>query len=153
MYAFSMGFRMGALLWWMGTCVHHSKSRFSWQVIRTVPVRLYADFATSCSSRRKDLTIGMAKCKSCALPAKEARAFTLTQRLWKAAMHITPVARHAMLLSFKVGARNSPFLKSRVIPRWSPTSTSRKLPLVGCTFSPRLASRAKVVVARAKVMS
>jgi hypothetical protein len=81
MYAFLMGFHMGAPLWWVGTCVHHSKSRFNWQVIRTVPVQLFADFTTSYSSRRKNLATGMAKCKNCALPAKVARVFTLTQRL------------------------------------------------------------------------
>ncbi len=110
----------------MVTCVHHSKSRFGWQVIRTVPVQLFADFTTSCSSRRKNLVTGMAKCNNCALPAKEARAFTPTYRLWEAALHNSPFDMIAMFLSFTVGARNSPFSKSRVIPRWSPTSTSRK---------------------------
>jgi hypothetical protein len=90
-----------------------------------VPDQLFADFTTSWSSLRKNVATGMAKCENYALLAREARAFTLIPRLWEAALHSSPFARAAMSFNIIVGARNSPFLKSKVMPIWPPTRMGR----------------------------
>ena len=108
---------MGAPLWCLETYVHHSNSRFSWQVTLTARDHLFADFTTSESALRKNRVTGTAKCKNYAFLAKEARAFTLTNLLRETVLQINPFARAAMSSSFTVGARNSSFSKSKVMPR------------------------------------
>ena len=44
----------------------------------------------------------MAKCKNCAFPAKEARVFTLTQRMWVDARHNRILATTSICFSFTV---------------------------------------------------
>ena len=96
-----------------------------------VPDQVFAVFTASCSSRRKNRAAGMAKCMNCAFPAREARDFTLAQRLWEAALHSKVLAITALLFSFAIGAQKIPLSKSKIMPMCSPISTGRKCPLVG----------------------
>ena len=106
---------MGAPLLQFETCVHHSRSRVRCGVTRTVPDHHFADLITSCSSRKNNLATGMAKCKKCDFPAKEARVFTLIKRVWAAARHIRVLARTTIYFSFAVGATNCPTFMSMIM--------------------------------------
>ncbi len=98
---------MGEPLCSDGTEVHQCRSRLSWHVRRTVPDQVLAEATTSCSSLKKNRATRIAKYRNCVYPAREARAFTLTHRLFAAALQSSDLASEAMLLSLTVGALNS----------------------------------------------
>ncbi len=131
---------MGAPFLQSGTCVHHSRSRLSCGVTRTVPDQHFADFTTSYSSRRKNLATVMTRYRNYAFPAKEARVFTLTQRLWSAARHNRVLASKAICFSLALGATDCPTFMSMSMPRCSPMKMGSKCPFLGWILRPNLVS-------------